>query len=278
MSGKQSVTVEKRVSGNVMRIVLCAFLAVCMAFVRPAGVSAAAQDEETVRVGYYENEVFQEGAREGAVKTGYAYEYYQKISEYTGWRYEYEYGEFGDLYQMLLDGKIDLLAGLARTEERVSIIGYPDAAMGNETYNLVKHDDDDEITADPATLSGRKIGVLDSAMADALRDYLNGSGVRAEVVTFRDYEPLFAAFDKHEVDVLAAEGDGAYGRSNAELLCAFGSSNYYLCVSRSRPDLLRKLNAAQSELAADEPNYVNALKGRYYPVSISSRAFSGPER
>ena len=261
-----------------MRIVLCACLAVCMAFVRPAGVSAAAQDEETVRVGYYENEVFEEGAREGAVKTGYAYEYYQKISEYTGWRYEYEYGEFGDLYQMLLDGKIDLLAGLARTEERGSIIGYPDAAMGNETYNLVKHDDDDEITADPATLSGRKIGVLDSAMADALRDYLNGSGVRAEVVTFRDYEPLFAAFDKHEVDVLAAEGDGAYGRSNAELLCAFGSLNYYLCVSRSRPDLLRKLNAAQSELAADEPNYVNALKGRYYPVSISSRVFSGPER
>ena len=41
-----------------------------------------------MRVGYYENEVFQEGAQEGAVKTGYAYEYYQKISEYTGWCYD----------------------------------------------------------------------------------------------------------------------------------------------------------------------------------------------
>ena len=44
-----------------------------------------------VRVGYYENEVFQEGAQEGSVKTGYAYEYYQKLSEYTGWKYEYVY-------------------------------------------------------------------------------------------------------------------------------------------------------------------------------------------
>ena len=260
-----------------MRFVMCACLVMCMVFLCPV-CAEAAQDEETVRVGYYENEVFQEGAREGAVKTGYAYEYYQKISEYTGWRYEYEYGEFGDLYQMLLDGKIDLIAGLARTEEREPIIGYPDAAMGNETYNLVKHDDDEDITADPSALNGKKIGVLDSAMADVLKDWLNDKGVQAEMVTFRDYEPLFEAFDKHEVDVLAAEGDGAYGRSHAELLYAFGSSNYYLCVSKSRPDILSKLNAAQSELAAAEPNYINSLKARYYPVSISSRAFSESEK
>ena len=268
----------KRADSYLARIILCTCLVVCTVFLCPVRAGAASQDEETVRVGYYENEVFQEGAQEGAVKTGYAYEYYQKISGYTGWRYEYEYGEFGDLYQMLLDGKIDLLAGLARTEERESIIGYPDAAMGNETYNLVKHDDDDDITAEPATLSGRKIGVLDSAMADVLRNYLDNNGVQAEVVTFRDYEPLFAAFDDHEIDVLAAEGDGAYGRSSAELVCSFGASNYYLCVSKTRPDILGRLNTAQSELAADEPNYISALKGRYYPVSISSRAFSEPER
>ena len=45
----------------------------------------AASTGKTVRVGYYENEVFEEGAAEGAVKSGYAYEYYRKISEYTGW-------------------------------------------------------------------------------------------------------------------------------------------------------------------------------------------------
>ena len=32
----------------------------------------AAGDDTTVRVGYYENEIFEEGAAEGAVKTGYA--------------------------------------------------------------------------------------------------------------------------------------------------------------------------------------------------------------
>ena len=57
-----------------------------------AGAFAEKIESATVRVGYYENEVFQEGAEEGAIKTGYAYEYYRKISEYTGWNYEYVYG------------------------------------------------------------------------------------------------------------------------------------------------------------------------------------------
>ena len=99
--------------------------------VMPAAVFA---ETETVRVGYYENEIFQEGAEEGAVKTGYAYEYYRKISEYTGWRYEYVYGSFGDLYQMLLDGEIDLLAGLAWREDREEKIGYPEAVMGRRSF------------------------------------------------------------------------------------------------------------------------------------------------
>ncbi|SEG16162.1 amino acid-binding domain sensor hybrid histidine kinase [Eubacterium ruminantium] len=241
-------------------------------------VKISASNNRVVRVGYYENEVFQEGAQEGKIKTGYAYEYYQKLLEYTGWQYEYVYGEFGDLYQMLLDGEIDLLAGLAKKEDRVDIIGYPDAPMGNETYNLVKHNVDEDITVDPSSLNGKKIGVLDSAMKGTLKDFLDTHKVNAEVEVFRDYEPLFEAFDKHEVDVLAAEGDGAYGRPNAELLYSFGASDYYLCVNKADSELLAELNMAQTELAIDEPNYINFLRSKYYPVSISSRAFSAAEK
>ena len=239
---------------------------------------AADSEDIRVRVGYYENEVFQEGAQEGAVKYGYAYEYYQKLSEYTGWKYEYVYGEFSDLYQMLLDGEIDFLSGLAWREDREPLIGYPDAPMGNESYNLVKHDVDDDMSIDPVTLTGKKIGVLDSAMATGLQEFLDSHGVQAETILFRDYEPLFAAFDSHEIDVLAAEGDGAYGRAHAELLYPFGTSDYYLCVSKSNPELLAKLNEAQTELSVNEPNYINSLRSKYYPVTISSRAFSEAEK
>ena len=252
--------------------------AVALVATSPDAAWADENDSKTVRVGYYENEVFQEGARDDAVKAGYAYEYYRKLAEYTGWEYEYVYDDFSTLYQKLLDGDIDLLAGLAFKEDRAAFIGYPSAPMGNETYTLVKHDADAETTINPDSLNGKKIGVLNSAIADALNRYLNGQQIAAEVITFDGYEELFAAFDSGDLDVMAAEGDGAYGRNHAEVLFAFGSSDYYLCTTISRPDLLAELNSAQTQLSIEEPNFVSSLRTKYYSSSISSRAFSVDER
>ena len=238
----------------------------------------ADDDEEIVRVGYYENEVFQEGAREGAVKTGYAYEYYRKLSEYEGWKYEYVYGSFGDLYQMLLDGEVDFLAGLAWREERAELIGYPDAIMGSEAYYLVKQSSQTDITTEASTLKGKKIGVLDSAMVSVLNKYLEDNGVEATVMVYPDHEQIFDAFDSGELDVFVAESDGSYARENAEVVCSFGGSDYYLCVSKKRPDLLKELNEAQALLATEEPNYLSMLSAKYYSLSVTARAFSAAER
>ena len=241
-------------------------------------VPEAAPEAKLVRIGYYENEVFEEGAAEGSVKTGYAYEYYRKLSEYTGWKYEYVYGSFGDLYQMLLDGKVDLLAGLAYREERADLIGYPDAIMGSESYYLVKQESQTDITADPSTMNGKKIGVLDSAMVSVLNNYLEEHNVTANVITYPDHDQLFSAFDSGDVDIFVAESDGSSVREHAEVLCAFGASDYYLCVNKKRPDLLAELNEAQTLLAAEEPHYLTSLSSKYYSLSVTTRAFSAAER
>ena len=266
-------------AANILRghltVVRCVFLAVVFAL--PFGVSAGGNNN-TIKVGYYENEVFQEGAREGAMKSGYAYEYYQKLSEYTGWKYEYVYGEYAKLYQMLLDGKIDLLAGLAKKPDRLGLIGYPEAPMGSESYNLVKRSDDDSITANPKTLEGKTIGVLDSALLDALNNYLARTHAAAKVKVYKDYMMLFADFDAGKLDVLAAEGNGAYGRINTEVLLPFGGSSYFLCVNIRRPDLLAKLNEAQSALLIEDPNFFHGLNIKYYPKTILARALSPVEK
>ncbi|MCR4654983.1 MAG: transporter substrate-binding domain-containing protein [Lachnospiraceae bacterium] len=241
-------------------------------------MAAEPEQGKTIRVGYYENEVFQEGAEEGAVKRGYAYEYYRKLSEYTGWDYEYVYGSYSDLYDMLLKGEIDLLAGLAKTDERIGFIGYPDLPMGNETYSLVKHEEDVSVTAEPKTLSGKKVGVLEGAIANSLDAYLDDNHVVCEVKRFGDYESLFQEFDGGEIDILAAEGDGASSRDHVEVIGPFGSTDYYLCVAKDRADILKQLDIAQAQLASEEPNYISSLRIRYYSSSLSSRSFSPAER
>ncbi|MBR1986321.1 MAG: response regulator [Mogibacterium sp.] len=259
------------------RLITYMLIASCLLFTMMTPVSVQAEDTKPVRVGYYENELFQEGAEEGAVKAGYAYEYYRKLAEYTGWKYEYVYGSFSDLYQMLLDGEIDLLAGLAFKEDRVSLIGYPDEAMGHESYNLVKHEQDTEINADPVTLTGKKIGVMESAIVDTLNEFLDSHDVKAEVITFPDYDSLFAAFNAGELDVFAGEGDSGFSVENAVILYSFGTSDYYLTVNKQRPDLLEQLNTAQTLLATEEPNYLNSLSTKYYSGSLASRAHSAAE-
>ncbi len=238
----------------------------------------AASSKETVKVGYFENEIFQEGASEGAVRKGYAYEYYLKLSEYTGWDYEYVFGSFSDLYQMLLDGEIDLLAGLAYTDERKGIVGYPKLPMGSETYNMVKHASDESITTLPSTLENKKIAVLDSAIVGVLEEFLKEHEINAEVVKYPSYQEMLDEFDRGSTDAFVAESDGSAERKDAELLYAVGSNDYYLCVSVKRPDLLEKLDKAQEQLMIEEPNYINTLKIRYYPSTISSRSFSAEEK
>lgn len=241
-------------------------------------VPVHADGKKTVRVGYYENEIFQEGASEGAVKSGYAYEYYRKLSEYTGWEYEYVYGTYNELYKELVDGQIDMLAGIAMLDDRIGVIAYPDKPMGSELYNLIKHDTDESISSNPASFEGKKIGILNSAMVNALSDYLFEQKVSSEVVVYDDYSTLFEDFVNNKIDIAAVEGSGTYSREGVEVLCTFGATDYYLCVNINRQDLLFVLNQAQNLLAVEEPNYINSLRNKYFSGSVSSLAFSGSEK
>ena len=116
-----------------VKYIVLAFLIMCLSVGVKCNVSADETNDKVVKVGYYENENFQEGASEGAVKTGYAYEYYQKIATYNGWRYEYVYGSWSELYDAFVNGDIDLLAGLGYAEERLEIMNYPNYPMGYES-------------------------------------------------------------------------------------------------------------------------------------------------
>ncbi|MCR5559761.1 MAG: transporter substrate-binding domain-containing protein [Schwartzia sp.] len=246
--------------------ILSAVLLIILTAVQPI---SAEKNSSRIRVGYYENGAFQTGASPGAIRRGYAYEYYRKISEYTGWRYEYVYGTFAELYKMLLDGQIDLLAGLAKTDKRLSTIGYPDFPMGSETYNIIKHNGDDRITSAYETLNDRRIGVLDSAIVQVLKKFLNDHNINADVVVFNDYSSMMYAFEKNYVEAMVVESDGTRERRDTELLYAFGTSDYYLCVSKTRPDLLEALNKAQVQLMLEEPNFINSLKIKYDVVNRS---------
>lgn len=95
---------------------------ILMSFISCAGF---AWGDEIVKVGYWESPGMLNGAGPDQRKSGYAYDLLQVIASHAGFKYEYVYGEFSDLYDKLLDGKIDILPTVCKTEERKSKILFP---------------------------------------------------------------------------------------------------------------------------------------------------------
>lgn len=113
--------IERNVKTKYVTVVmLCLVMAVTLMLPLAANAEGTGK---TVRVGWYEspaNMTDQYGRR-----SGYAYEYQEKIAAYTGWNYEYVNGSWPELMQMLIDGKIDLLNNVSYTPERADLMLFP---------------------------------------------------------------------------------------------------------------------------------------------------------
>ena len=134
---------------------LCFVLAA--AFMPP--MSAYAQSTpKTVRVGWYESAFHHRD--EFGRRSGYGYEYQQRIATFTGWTYEYVEGSWPELLEMLIAGEIDLLSDVSYTEDRAKKILYSALGMGSEDYHVFIRPDNTKIRPDDfSTLDGKLVGV-----------------------------------------------------------------------------------------------------------------------
>lgn len=89
-----------------------------------------------------------------------------QLASYTGWKYEYVYGEWSDLFEQLKNGDLDLMAGIAYSEDREDMINYPDSEMLNETFYIYKDESDSSMQCgDITSYSGKRIGALEMTSA-----------------------------------------------------------------------------------------------------------------
>lgn len=119
--------------------------------------AAAESEQKTVRVGYVNVPTYEEGG-EGEYKRGYGYEYLQKISYLTGWKYEYVYGSFKECFDMLVNGEIDLFGNVSYTPERAELFDFSTYPQGKDSYFLyMTREKAEEMKADIRKLDQGKI-------------------------------------------------------------------------------------------------------------------------
>lgn len=235
-----------------------------------SGVSWAA--EETVRVAFFQGENFLKEDEAGH-KQGYAYDYLQMISYYTDWKYEYVYGTWTELLDQFYRGEIDLMPGLSKTAERETKALFPGYPMGVESYYIYSHADDRVIQQREARFDGHVIGVnRDSYQYNILKKWVQDEAPGAKIRLFDGNESRQAAFVSGETQETVTTALNINYGMNMVPVKWLGGSDYYLAVSKSRPDLLEKLDSVLGEIVAIKPNFTNQLMEKYFqgnPVSMS---------
>lgn len=165
---------------------------------------------------------------------------------------------------MLLDGEIDLMSDISYTDERAKNMLFTTLPMGSESYYMcVSAKRDSGIDAgDYSTVNGKRVGVNKGSFQEKLfREWMEKNDVRARVVelTVGETEAI-EMLDQGLIDVLV--DIDAYGIIKETIpVCFVGSSDYYFVVNKSRPDLLKQLNAAMQRVQDKESGeLIGALK------------------
>ena len=240
-------------------------IAMALVFMLTGSLCAvAAQDtDKVVRVGWYDsafNQMDDLGRR-----TGYAYEYEQKVALYTGWHYEYVEGSWPELLQMLKDGKIDLMSDVSYTVQREKDMFFSSLPMGSEEYYLFTTPDNKDIsTSDYSSFNGKKVGAnKGSIQIELFKDWAASNGIQAEIVELTGTESdCIARLVRGDFDLYLTL-DSAADRDFTVPVCKIGSSDFFFAVNKNRPDLLSELNSAMNHIQDDNYFFNQQLYGKY---------------
>ena len=272
---------KKRLCLSILALIMLLFvpLSTYASEIKSDGKTTQVTEEKnkTVRVGYFPYANFQEGGY-GEHKQGAGYEYLQKISYITGWKYEYVYGSFKECLDMLADGEIDILGSVSYTPERAESIDFSTYAAGTERYWIYTREDHTDLTdGDPKQMNGCRIGAADgSYQKELLEKWLDSNQIQAEVVGCKDYDEMIEKLDADELDALVIPALSV--NSDFIAIANIGASDCYFGVSKSRPDLLKELNSALEEINNIETDYSSKLYARYEGKAVINYALNKEEK
>ena len=234
------------------------------------GLDINAKPKKVVRVGWYES-AFNSTDRFGR-RSGYAYEYQQKIAAYTGWTYEYVEDTWVALLEKLQKGEIDLLSDVSYTPERAKSMLFANQPMGCEEYYILTDNSNSRINPeDISTLNGKRIGINTGSIQQSIyARWAKENGINAKVVDIDGQERDFAEYMLNgNLDAVVSVSAIDHNLNHCVPVTVIGSSDFYFVVNKARPDLKIELDNAMKQILHNNI-YYNRLLNEKYMVNSGS--------
>lgn len=240
-------------------------------------INADAARIKTVVVGYYEgNDLFQNGFSDDVRKTGYAYDYYQELLKYTNWNYKYYYGTSAEIEQAILNGDVDIIAGIPKTEALEKAFLFPNTPMGAEGLYIYCRADRQGLYGKKYSMLGQEIGYVKSAITEEiLNDYLSTLEFNAQTIAFDTVQERDEAFARGDIRLVVASDN--IRPANTKPVVKIGSVDFYFAVNKDRNDILGELNVAQTKLLDANPFFIANLQQKYFVRNNTSGGLSAED-
>ena len=246
---------------KVLSFALC--LVIILSLLIPVTAKAEKSKQKVVRVGWYESAFHH--TDEFGRRSGYGYEYQQRVAIYAGWTYEYVEGSWPELLEMLMAGDLDLLSDVSYTEERAEKILYSAEAMGTEGYHVFIAPDNTEIRPDDfSTLNGKKVCVNKNSIQEQMfKDWSKDHNVTPKIVESTEKTPeMLEKLSNGEYDALVTLD--TYGNSvDIVPICKVGQAESYFGINKERQDLKDDLDIAMNRLFEDNRDFNQKLTEKY---------------
>ncbi len=255
------------------RCMLCLFLSIFVGL----EVFSAESSGRTVRVGYGALSGYHEQFPDGG-RSGYGYEYLQRIAGRADWKCEYiGYDKsWVELLAMLERGEIDLLSCVNKTPERERKFAFSENPIGTSFVNItVKAGNSRYYPDNYAAWAGIHIGMVrGNQINETFNVWAKSQNIQYTQILFDSDAEASEALQTGKIDALVSIN---FRRMHNEwLLTRIEPESVFFMVSKNNPKLLAELDCAQTEVLHDNPLLHSQLSLRYYstqfPVIVEDRA------
>ena len=237
-----------------------------------------AAEPKVVRVGWYESAWHRTDSF--GRRSGYGYEYQQRIAAYTGWKYEYVEGSWSQLYEKLLAGEIDLLSDVSYTEERAEKLLFSSHAMGAEDYHIFILPSNTKIRPDDySTMNGKTVAVNKNSIQEKLfRAWAEANDVHPRIVQVTEnVSKLLEKLSDGTFDMLVTLD--TYGNmANVLPVVKIGSAESFFGINKNRPDLKKEADGAMGRILDSNRNFNQELTQKFNKANALNSFLSVKER
>ena len=241
---------------------ICILFSICPVY----AFAAENQKEKVVRIGVPDDTY--DKINENGKRSGYGYEYLQKIAGYTGWKYEYVDCTWENCFDKLKNDEMDIIEGISYTEERAENMLFSGIPMGDERYCVyAKPDHTDISSSDTASFNGKKIGVLMDYLPEmVLNEWETKYNLHTQHVNVSNNEDALKKIADGEIDGFVSLEDSRLGGYGMAALTDIGSSKIYFAIGQSHSDLKTELDNAMRKITDDDPYYADELHKQFLSV------------